>query len=152
TAVVAMAMDRAQNLQGQMQYREPIARAREWILGMQSRNGGWGAFDADNIREYLNQIPFADHGALLDPPTEDVSGRCLSMLAQLGDTPDKEAKVAEALAYLRRTQHPEGSWFGRWGINYIYGTWSVLSALNAAGVDHQSSEIRKAVKWLASIQ
>jgi len=109
TAVVAMAMDRAQNLQGQTQYREPIARAREWILGMQCRNGGWGAFDAENTREYLNHIPFADHGALLDPPTEDVSGRCLSMLAQLGDMPDKDTKVAEALAYLRRTQHPEGA-------------------------------------------
>jgi squalene-hopene/tetraprenyl-beta-curcumene cyclase len=152
TAVVAMAMDRAQNLAGRTDYREPIARAHEWILGMQSKNGGWGAFDADNTREYLNHIPFADHGALLDPPTEDVSARCLSMLAQLGDMPDKNAKVAECVAYLRRTQHPEGSWYGRWGINYIYGTWSVLSALNAAGVDPQSPEIRKAVNWLVTVQ
>jgi len=152
TAVVAMAMDRAQNLKGETRYREPIARAREWILGMQCKNGGWGAFDAENTHYYLNHIPFADHGALLDPPTEDVSARCVSMLAQLGDMPDKDKRAAEALDYLRRTQHPEGSWYGRWGMNYIYGTWSVLSALNAAGVDHQSAEVRKAVSWLVKIQ
>jgi squalene-hopene/tetraprenyl-beta-curcumene cyclase len=152
TAVVALAMDRAQNLQGHDKYRETIARAREWIFGMQSRNGGWGAFDADNTHYYLNHIPFADHGALLDPPTEDVSARCLSMLAQLGDTADKDPRVAQAIAYLRGAQMEEGSWFGRWGMNYIYGTWSVLIALNAAGIDHQSPEIRKAVSWLTRIQ
>jgi squalene-hopene/tetraprenyl-beta-curcumene cyclase len=152
TAVVAMAMDRAQNLKGETRYREPIARAREWILGMQCKNGGWGAFDAENTHYYLNHIPFADHGALLDPPTEDVSARCVSMLAQLGDMPDKDKRAAEAVDYLRRTQHPEGSWYGRWGMNYIYGTWSVLSALNAAGIDQQSPEIRKAVSWLVKIQ
>jgi squalene-hopene/tetraprenyl-beta-curcumene cyclase len=152
TAVVAMAMDRAQNLQGRTDYAEPIARAREWIFGMQSRDGGWGAFDADNAYHYLNHIPFADHGALLDPPTEDVSARCVSMLAQLGDMPKSDPRVAHAVDYLRRTQHPEGSWFGRWGLNYIYGTWSVLSALNAAGVDLQSAEVRKAVDWLLKIQ
>ena len=152
TAVVAMAMDRAQNLKGETPYREPIARAREWILGMQCKNGGWGAFDAENTHYYLNHIPFADHGALLDPPTEDVSARCVSMLAQLGDMPDKDKRAAEAVDYLRRTQHPEGSWYGRWGMNYIYGTWSVLSAFNAAGVDHKSPEVRKAVSWLVKIQ
>jgi len=152
TAVVALAMDRAQNIQGRTDYREPIARAREWIIGMQSKGGGWGAFDADNTHYYLNHIPFADHGALLDPPTDDVSARCLSMLAQLGDAPDKNAKVADAVEYLRRNQLPEGSWYGRWGMNYIYGTWSVLAALNAAGVDHQSPEIRRAVSWLVKIQ
>ena len=152
TAVIAMAMDRAQNLAGRPDYREPIARAREWILGMQSRNGGWGAFDADNTRLYLNHIPFADHGALLDPPSEDVSARCLSMLAQLGEAPDKSDQVRRAVDYLRHTQHPEGSWYGRWGMNYVYGTWSVLSALNAAGADHRSPEFRKAVNWLLKIQ
>jgi len=102
TAVVAMAMDRAQNLKGETRYREPIERAREWIFGMQCKNGGWGAFDAENTHYYLNHIPFADHGALLDPPTEDVSARCVSMLAQLGDMPGKDKRVAEAIAYLRR--------------------------------------------------
>jgi squalene-hopene/tetraprenyl-beta-curcumene cyclase len=152
TAVVVMAMDRAQNLQGRADCRESIARAREWILGMQSKNGGWGAFDAENTYYYLNHIPFADHGALLDPPTDDVSARCLSMLAQLGDMPDKNAEAAKVVAFLRSSQLPDGSWYGRWGTNYIYGTWSVLSALNAAGVGHQTPEFRKAVNWLVSIQ
>ncbi|MEA2949504.1 MAG: squalene-hopene/tetraprenyl-beta-curcumene cyclase, partial [Alphaproteobacteria bacterium] len=135
TAVVVMAMDRVQRLSAQTDFRASIAPARDWILGMQSANGAWGAFDADNEFYYLNNIPFADHGALLDPPTEDVTARCVSMLAQLGDTVKSSEAVARAVDYLRRTQLPEGSWFGRWGMNYIYGTWSVLCALNAAGVD-----------------
>ena len=149
TAVVVMAFDRMQET-GQGDYASAIDRAREWIVGMQSVNGGWGAFDADNEYYYLNNIPFADHGALLDPPTEDVSARCLSMLAQLGDT--KSASADRVLAYLRRTQRPDGSWYGRWGINYIYGTWSVLSALNAAGIAPEAPEMRRAVEWLAAIQ
>ncbi|HTP90958.1 MAG TPA: squalene--hopene cyclase, partial [Xanthobacteraceae bacterium] len=157
TAVVAMAMDRVQGGPLQADYRPSLARAREWIIGMQSENGAWGAFDADNEFYYLNNIPFADHGALLDPPTEDVTARCVSMLAQLrNDIRRREAGeddiIARGVDYLRRTQHPEGSWYGRWGMNYIYGTWSVLCALNAAGVDHAAPEIRKAVAWLAAIQ
>ena len=152
TAVVVMAMDRAQNLPAARDYDPGIARAREWIVGMQSANGGWGAFDADNEYHYLNNIPFADHGALLDPPTEDVTARCVSMLAQLGETPASSTAVARGVDYLRRTQLAEGSWYGRWGMNYIYGTWSVLCALNAAGVDHAAPEMRKAVDWLVSIQ
>ena len=149
TAVVAMAFDRIAE-SGLGDYAGAIDRAREWIIGMQSVNGGWGAFDADNEHYYLNNIPFADHGALLDPPTEDVSARCLSMLAQLGDS--KSAAAERALTYLRRTQRPDGSWYGRWGMNYIYGTWSVLSALNAAGVAPDAPEMRKAAEWLAAIQ
>ena len=149
TAVVAMAMHRMQDLVD-ADYQSAIDRGREWIVGMQSKNGGWGAFDADNDYYYLNNIPFADHGALLDPPTEDVSARCLSMLAQLGDRQSTCAK--RAIDYLRKTQASDGSWYGRWGMNYIYGTWSVLSALNAAGVAHEAPEMRKAVAWLAAIQ
>jgi squalene-hopene/tetraprenyl-beta-curcumene cyclase len=152
TAVVAMAMDRFQNAAGRQDYREALARAQEWIVGMQSQNGGWGAFDADNEYYYLNNIPFADHGALLDPPTEDVSARCLSMLAQFGETADRNPAVARAIDYLRRTQLADGSWYGRWGMNYIYGTWSVLCALNAAGIDHGAPEMRKAAQWLVAIQ
>src|SRR5450432_724521 len=129
-----------------------IARGREWIEGMQSRDGGWAAFDVDNLEYYLNNIPFSDHGALLDPPTEDVTARCVSMLAQLGETAQSSKPVADGVAYLRRTQLAEGSWYGRWGLNYIYGTWSVLCALNAAGVDHQDPAVRKAVDWLVSVQ
>lgn len=154
TAVVVMAMDRAQ---GRLEpngeaYRESIARGREWIEGMQSKNGGWGAFDADNNYEYLNQIPFSDHGALLDPPTADVAARCVSMLAQLGERRGQSYVLDNAVAYLERTQEKDGSWYGRWGMNYIYGTWSVLCALNAAGVDPASSVVRKAVAWLLAIQ
>ncbi len=152
TAVVVMALDRARAGAAHPAYDAAIARGREWIAGMQSRNGGWAAFDVDNTYEYLNNIPFADHGALLDPPTEDVTARCVSMLAQLGPEPQDRPMLASALDYLRRTQRPDGSWYGRWGVNYIYGTWSVLCALNAAGVDSQSPEIRKAVAWLTAIQ
>jgi squalene-hopene/tetraprenyl-beta-curcumene cyclase len=151
TAVVVMAMDREQRLSGHQTFAPAMARAREWINGMQSRNGGWGAFDSENEYEYLNNIPFADHGALLDPPTEDVTARCLSMLAQLDGDEDRATKE-RAIAYLRKLQLPDGSWYGRWGMNYIYGTWSVLCALNAAGVDHSSPEMRRAVAWLTAIQ
>lgn len=152
TAVVAMAMDRARRGNETKDYDEGIARAKEWILGMQSRDGGWAAFDVDNLEYYLNSIPFSDHGALLDPPTEDVTARCVSFLCQLGDTIQSSKAVADGVEYLRRTQLPDGSWYGRWGLNYIYGTWSVMCALNMAGVPHSDPMIRKAVGWLASIQ
>jgi squalene-hopene/tetraprenyl-beta-curcumene cyclase len=150
TAVVVMAMDRAEGAGGK--FDDNIERARRWIAGMQCDNGGWGAFDADNNYDYLNNIPFADHGALLDPPTADLTGRCLSMLAQLGDKPETSPPIQRALAFLRRDQRPEGSWYGRWGLNYIYGTWSVLCGLNALGIDSAAPEVRRAVDWLLSIQ
>ena len=118
---------------------------------MQSSNGGWGAFDADNTHYALNHIPFADHGALLDPPTADVTARCVSFLAQIGMTRD-DAPMARAIDYLRREQEADGSWFGRWGTNYIYGTWSVLCALNAAGLPHDDPAIARAVAWLLAKQ
>jgi squalene-hopene/tetraprenyl-beta-curcumene cyclase len=155
TAVVAMAMDRATSrLPGpdRSKYAEPIGRAQEWIVGMQSENGGFAAFDTDNEYYYLNQIPFADHGALLDPPTADVTARCLSMLAQLGARRGEGQPLDKAIDYLLRTQEKDGSWYGRWGMNYIYGTWSVLCALNAAQLDASSPPVRNAVEWLVSIQ
>jgi len=152
TAVVAMAMDRVQKATGRKDFHIPLERARDWIVGMQSENGAWGAFDSDNEFYYLNNIPFADHGALLDPPTEDVTARCLSMLAMLGETVENSPAVARGIDYLRRVQLPDGSWYGRWGMSYIYGTWSVLCALNAVGVDPASPMVRKAVDWLTSIQ
>ena len=143
TAVVVMALDRFDK----RKYREAIERGAEWVLGMQSKNGGWGAFDSDNEYTYLNHIPFADHGALLDPPSADVTARCLGMLAQLGYRQD-HPQVARAIAYLRREQEKEGCWFGRWGTNYIYGTWSVLCALNAIGIHPEDPMIQRAVHWL----
>jgi squalene-hopene/tetraprenyl-beta-curcumene cyclase len=147
TAVVVMALDRVDAAKN----REAIERGAEWVLGIQSKNGGWGAFDADNEYYYLNHIPFADHGALLDPPTADVSARCLGMLAQLGYKID-DPRVKAALDYLIREQEPEGCWFGRWGTNYVYGTWSVLCALNAIGLPPDHPTVRRAVKWLESKQ
>ena len=154
TAAVVLAMDRV--VRGphpihDAAYQEAIARGREWVLGLQSRNGGWGAFDADNTSEYLNHIPFADHGALLDPPTADVTARCVSMLAQLGRASD-DAQLRAGLEFLKRAQERDGSWYGRWGMNYIYGTWSVLCALNATGADLLGADVRRAVDWLTSIQ
>lgn len=143
TAVVAMALNRADPLANE----DAVRLAANWIIGMQSKNGGWGSFDANNTHYYLNHIPFADHGALLDPPTADVSARCLSFLAQAGFERDHPA-VTAAIGYLRTEQEEDGSWFGRWGTNFIYGTWSVLSAFNAAGVPADDPAVRKAVAWL----
>ena len=150
TAVVVMAMDRAAGLRGDTDH-QAIARATEWVEGLQSHDGGWGAFDADNDKEYLNNLPFADHGALLDPPTADVSARCVSMLAQLGESVDSP-RMKTALAWLEKEQEAEGSWFGRWGVNYVYGTWSVLCALGRAGIDSANPMVGRAVNWLKRIQ
>ena len=130
-----------------------LERATTWIAGMQSLGGGWGAFDADNTHHYLNHIPFADHGALLDPPTADVSGRCLMFLAQRRDQhPALPAVIDRAIEYLRREQEAEGAWFGRWGTNYIYGTWSVLLGFESAGIPKDDPAVVRAVRWLKSVQ
>ena len=147
TAVVAMALDRADR----EKYREPVQRAAVWIEAMQSSNGGWGSFDAENEKYYLNHIPFADHGALLDPPTADVTARCIGFLAQLGYAEDHPV-MKKGLDYLLREQEQNGPWFGRWGTNYVYGTWSALCALAIAGVAAESPPVRKAVAWLVSKQ
>ena len=150
TAVVVMAMDRAaaarQNTDAQA-----IERGIEWTIGLQSRDGGFGAFDADNTAFHLNNLPFADHGALLDPPTADVTARVVSMLAQAGEANDS-LRMQAALKWLEKEQEPEGSWFGRWGVNYVYGTWSVLCALGRAGLDRRTPMIARAVAWLEAIQ
>ena len=148
TAVVVMAMDRAAQRDS---YKDAIARGAEWVEGLQSRDGGWGAFDADNSYYYLNNIPFADHGALLDPPTEDVSGRCVGMLAQLGAKND-DPRLKAGIDYLIRTQREDGSWWGRWGVNYIYGTWSALAGLNGAGLGADHATMKKGADWLVQIQ
>ncbi len=152
TAVVVTAMHRVARRLTCCDYEECIARGREWIEGMQSENGGWGAFDADNDHHYLNNIPFADHGALLDPPEVDVSSRCLWMLAQLGHTPQTSEVLRSGLDYVLNEQMTDGSWFGRWGANYIYGTWSALSALDALRFPHTHVAVRRAVNWLVETQ
>jgi len=122
-----------------------------WCLGMQSKNGGFAAFDADNTKEWLNAIPFADLKALSDPPTEDVTGRVLEMMGVFGYSAEHPA-AARALAFVKAKQHPDGSWWGRWGVNYIYGTWSVLMGLRAIGEDMRSPMVQKAVAWLKERQ
>jgi len=147
TAVVGMLLDRVDR----DAYAGAIERSTAWIKGIQSRNGGWGAFDADNTYHYLNHIPFSDHGALLDPPTADVSARCLGTLAQLGyDRDNPHARAA--VDYLLKEQEQDGSWYGRWGVNYVYGTWSVLSALSAIGLEPDHPAIRDGVAYLKATQ
>ncbi|SCX81999.1 squalene--hopene cyclase [Thiohalorhabdus denitrificans] len=133
------------------QEADRIRRAVDWVVGMQSRDGGFGAFNADNTYHYLNEIPFADHGALLDPPTSDVTARCVGLLGRV-DHPEAGAALRGAVDFLQRAQEPEGPWFGRWGTNYVYGTWSVLEGLSQAGLDMNEAWIRQAVRWLKSVQ
>jgi len=148
TAVVAWAMD---EMAQPDRYGESISRAADWLRGMQSSNGGFAAFDSDNTNNWLNEIPFADHGALLDPPTADVSARCVTLFGRLERAGDRQS-TARALAFLRSEQEADGSWFGRWGTNYIYGTWSVLAALESFPEEGDSEMVARAVAWLESIQ
>ena len=115
-------------------------RAAHWMLTMQNRDGGWGAFDRDNTAEFLCHVPFADHNAMIDPSSPDLAARVLESLAatgkRIGDT-----AVDRGIAYLRRTQETDGSWFGRWGVNYIYGTWQALMGLTAVGVPHDDPAV-----------
>ena len=148
TAVVAWAMHQAPNA---ADYTDSVQRALDWLAGMQSKNGGFAAFDADNTSHYLNKIPFADHGAMLDPPTSDVTARVVTVLSLIDRPQDKRA-LERAIAYLRTEQEADGSWFGRWGTNYIYGTWSVLTAFAQAGLEPQDPAVRRAVGWLLDRQ
>jgi squalene-hopene/tetraprenyl-beta-curcumene cyclase len=126
---------------------EAIRRGIDWCMGMQSKNGGWGAFDKDNTKHILNKIPFADLEALIDPPTADLTGRMLELMGEFGYSKEFPA-VVRALEFIKKIQEPDGPWWGRWGVNYIYGTWSVLSGLEAIGEDLSQPYIRRAVNWL----
>ncbi len=149
TAAVAYAMYQSRDLR----FQDSILRAAKWIVGMQSKNGGFASYDADNTCYYLHEIPFADHGALLDPPTSDVSARCLMLLSALSQEglACHEAKQ-RCIDFLLQEQTPDGSWFGRWGTNYIYGTWSVLEALEIAGFPADTPCVWHAVDWLKRAQ
>ena len=150
SAVVLMALSKVR-MAPATGLKESIQRGTDWVLAMQGSDGGWGAYDKDNNRIVFNYIPFADHHALLDPSTSDLTGRCLEMLAALGYDQTHPA-VAPALRFLKREQEADGSWYGRWGVNYIYGTWSVLAGLRAIGVDLSEPSIRRAAAWLESKQ
>jgi len=131
--------------------QDAIQRGIDWCLGMQSKNGGWGAFDKDNTKHLLNKIPFADLEALIDPPTADLTGRMMELMGTFGYSRENPVAV-RALDFLRREQEPDGSWWGRWGVNYIYGTWSVLSGLSAMGENPNQAYIRRAIDWMKSKQ
>lgn len=149
SAVVLMALKEA--LADPADHETALATGINWCLGMQSKNGGFAAFDVNNTKEWLNAIPFSDLKALIDPPTEDVTGRVLEMMGIFGNSARHPA-ADRALAFLEETQQPDGSWWGRWGVNYIYGTWSVLMGLAAIGISEQSPVVRRAVRWLKSYQ
>jgi squalene-hopene/tetraprenyl-beta-curcumene cyclase len=146
--VIVWAMHRSSTPE---RYRESLTRALDWLVGMQSSNGGFAAFDVDNTHYNLNYIPFADHGALLDPPTSDVTARTVTALALVGRPQDRPA-LTRAIDFLRKEQMPDGSWFGRWGTNYIYGTWSVLTSFAQAGIGPEDESVKRAASWLTGQQ
>lgn len=150
TAVVVLALLEAST---DTVTQDAVIRAARWILATRSRNGAWGAFDKDNTRKIVYRLPFADFGALLDPPSEDVTAHALEMLIHI-DIPNKEQIIQTALAYLRDSQQADGCWFGRWGVNYIYGTWCVISALAVLSKSGYAVQdmIDKGIVWLLSHQ
>ena len=150
TAVVLMALREAR-ASDEAERREASRVGLGWLRAMQSRGGGWGAYDRNNDREFLNHVPFADHGALLDAATSDLTGRLLQCLGEHGCDRGDPA-VERAVAFLRREQEPEGCWFGRWGVNYLYGTWSALEGLEAVGVPADDPMMVNAADWLESVQ
>ncbi|HKD02094.1 MAG TPA: squalene--hopene cyclase [Terriglobales bacterium] len=150
TAMVCLALAQVEHPNGRYQH-ESVQRAIDWTLSMQCRNGGWASFDKDNDRMVFQHIPFADHNAMLDPATVDITGRMLEMLAAYGY--DKSHPAAKkAIQFLRDEQEPDGAWFGRWGVNYIYGTMLALRGLEAIGVDEHEPYIQQAAEWLRMVQ
>jgi squalene-hopene/tetraprenyl-beta-curcumene cyclase len=149
TAEVLIALARTR-IPEEARKREGVERGRRWLLGMQSANGGWGAFDKDNTQRLVNEIPFCDFGEVIDPPSEDVTAHVIEALCLLGDAGSEP--VLRGLRYLRREQRPDGSWFGRWGVNHVYGTGGALPAFRAAGRDMTRPRFRRAAAWLTEHQ
>jgi squalene-hopene/tetraprenyl-beta-curcumene cyclase len=150
SAMVLLGLDKVENTRERYQH-EICQRAIDWIFAMQCKNGGWASFDKDNTRMVFQHIPFADHNAMLDPPTVDITGRVLEMLAAYGLTKE-DKRVKKAIKFILSEQEPDGSWFGRWGVNYIYGTMLVLRGLQAMGVDHHEPYIQQGAEWLRMVQ
>ncbi len=150
TAMVALGLSKVEHPNGRYQ-AESVERAIQWVLSMQCKNGGWASFDKDNDRMVFQHIPFADHNAMLDPATVDITGRILEMLATYGYEKNHPA-VKKAIQFIRNEQEPDGAWFGRWGVNYIYGTMLALRGLEAIGVDHHEPYVQQAAEWLRMFQ
>lgn len=153
TSIIVAALDKARvdDETGEQAKTQALDRAVKWLSGMQSKNGGWAAFDRDNTATYLAKIPFADFGELLDPPSADVTAHVLEMFGRLGYSKDDQ-RVRRGLEYLWDQQEPDGSWFGRWGVNYLWGTAAVLPALRAVGEDMSDPRVKRAVRWLSDHQ
>jgi squalene-hopene/tetraprenyl-beta-curcumene cyclase len=150
SAMVLLGLDKVDNPRERYQH-EVSQRAINWIFAMQCKNGGWASFDKDNTRMVFQNIPFADHNAMLDPPTVDITGRVLEMLAAYGVN-GEDKRVKKAIKFILSEQEPDGSWFGRWGVNYIYGTMLVLRGLQAMGVDHHEPYVQQGAEWLRMVQ
>jgi squalene-hopene/tetraprenyl-beta-curcumene cyclase len=148
TAMVLLALAHARSREG---VEAAARRSIDWLLAMQSKDGGWAAFDVDNSWELLNNVPFADHNAMLDPTCPDITGRVLEALARW-DVPASHAAVQRGIAYLLKSQEFDGSWYGRWGVDYIYGTFLALRGLRAAGYDDREAAVLRAGEWLRSVQ
>ncbi len=149
TAYAALAMVKSDF----KKYEKNIKRAGDWLVGMQSTNGGFASYEVNNTHYYLNEIPFADHGALLDPPSSDVAARCIMFLASVVDKyPEYQDSIDKGLKYLYREQEEDGSWYGRWGTNYVYGTWSVLMALEELKINNDDERVKRGAAWLKSVQ
>jgi len=150
TAQVLLALNKVDNPREGYQHNV-ATRAIDWEFAMQCKNGGWGSFDKDNTKMIFQYIPFADHNAMLDPPTVDITGRMLEMLASYGyGRGDK--RVEKAIQFILSEQEPDGSWFGRWGVNYIYGTFLVLRGLEAIGFDRNEPQVQQAAEWIRMVQ
>ncbi len=150
TGQVLLALNCVDNPRERYQY-DACQRALNWIWAMQCKNGGWAAFDKDNTKSIFQYIPFADHNAMLDPPTVDITGRMLEMLAQYGFT-RKDPRVEKAVQFILKEQEPDGSWFGRWGVNYLYGTFLVLRGLEAMGFWNHEPAVQQAAEWIRMVQ
>ena len=150
TAQVLLALSKVDNPRERYQH-QVAQRALAWEFAMQCRNGGWGSFDKDNTKMIFQYIPFADHNAMLDPPSVDITGRMLETLAVYGYTRE-DKRVQRAIDFIFKEQEPDGSWFGRWGVNYIYGTFLVLRGLDAIGEDHLAPQVQQAAEWIRMVQ
>src|SRR5579872_2740654 len=150
SAMVCLALAQVEHPNGRYQ-RESVQRAIDWIFSMQCKNGGWASFDKDNDKMVFQHIPFADHNAMLDPPTVDITGRILETLATYGYT-RKDRRVEKAIKFIFAEQEADGSWFGRWGVNYLYGTFLVLRGLEAIGVWNHEPQVQQAAEWIRSVQ
>ena len=148
TAMVLMALAKCADLPGR---RDAMQRGLNWLMGMQGADGGWASFDVDNNRAVFNCIPFADHNAMLDPSTSDITARILEMFSFLGVGMDDPCAM-RAIEFMRREQEPDGSWYGRWGVNYVYGTWQAIRGLTRIGIDPADPMVRRAAQWLIGVQ